>query len=94
MSNGIRFDEYKKKKISNSKLKKEYEKTKSDYDVILDIAGERKKLHITQQKLADMTGIDRADISRIENAEANPTIGTLKKIAKALDRKLVIEFKK
>ena len=40
---------------------------------------------MTQSELAAMTGLDQADISRIERGTANPTERTLLRIAHALD---------
>jgi transcriptional regulator with XRE-family HTH domain len=40
---------------------------------------------MTQAELAAMTGLDQADISRIERGTANPTERTLLRIANALD---------
>ena len=39
---------------------------------------------LTQQALAEMTGISRANIARLETSEKNPTVGTLEKVCKAL----------
>ena len=49
---------------------------------------------ISQSELSDISGIDQSDISKIERGVANPSIGTLKRIAEALDAKLVIKFEK
>ncbi len=40
---------------------------------------------ITQTQLSEMTGIQRPNLSRLENAKTNPNIETLSKIAIALD---------
>ena len=40
---------------------------------------------ITQAQLSEMTGIQRPNLSRLENAKTNPNIETLSKIAIALD---------
>lgn len=46
----------------------------------------RKKKHITQDELAQMSGVSRATISTLENNHtAITTTETLKKIARALD---------
>ena len=45
---------------------------------------------ISQSELAKRTGINQADISRIERGSANPSMATLDRIAKALDAKLSI----
>ena len=47
---------------------------------------------VTQEQLSKLTGIDQSDISKIERGAANPSVGTLKKIAKALGKELKISF--
>lgn len=47
---------------------------------------------MTQAELSVRTGIAQSDISKIERGVANPSVATLKKIADALDAKLVISF--
>jgi transcriptional regulator with XRE-family HTH domain len=48
---------------------------------------------MTHQQLAKLSDIDQAVLSRIEAGKANPSIKTLQRVAKGLDKKLVIEFK-
>lgn len=52
----------------------------------------RAKKGLTQKELASAAGINQADISKIEKGIANPTIGTLKRIASALGTKVQIKF--
>ncbi len=52
----------------------------------------RKYRNLTQQQLADIMGIDRGRISKIENGSANPTVSQLSKLARAMNMKLKIEF--
>lgn len=47
---------------------------------------------VTQTELASMTGIDQADISRIERGTANPSVSTLDRIASALGFKVEINM--
>lgn len=49
---------------------------------------------LTQKDLAKLTGIDQADISKLEQGQLNPSIGLLNRIAKALNANLNIEYKK
>lgn len=44
----------------------------------------RREAGLTQAKLAKLTGIGQADISRIESGRANPTVSTLAVMAHAL----------
>jgi transcriptional regulator with XRE-family HTH domain len=50
---------------------------------------ERKKREISQDKLAKLAGVAYNTIVKIESGESsNPTVGTMKKIAKALQVQL------
>ena len=50
--------------------------------------GKKKEEKISQSKLAEMSGISRTTISRIENGILIPDLITLVRIARALDVKL------
>ena len=52
----------------------------------------RAKANMSQLELAKATGIDQADISKIERGIANPSIATLKRLAKGLNADLVVSF--
>lgn len=47
---------------------------------------------ITQQQLADLTGINQADISRFERGISNPSLATLQRLADGLGMGLSIDF--
>lgn len=87
------FEELKKEILSDPKKKRLYEEIDVEYEIAIAISCARDKIGMTQQQLSKITGIDRSDISRLENAEANPTLSTLQKIADALGKKLEINFK-
>lgn len=67
-----------------------------DYDinqeVIEMIVNERLEAGMTQTILSGITGISQANISKIENGQVEPSITTLKRIADALNKRLVISF--
>jgi len=48
---------------------------------------------ISQSELSEKSGIDQADISKIERGVANPSVYTLKRIAAALGTQLQVAFK-
>src|SRR6266542_3688057 len=58
------------------------------FDAHFRLAGEllalRKARGLTQRQLAQKTGIQQSEISRIEAAHANPTLGTVSVLAGAL----------
>lgn len=50
----------------------------------------RNEQHWGQSYLADLTGIQQSEISRIERGAANPTLATVAKLAKAFGKELKI----
>jgi transcriptional regulator with XRE-family HTH domain len=52
----------------------------------------RNERDMTQKQLAEITGIPQADISRLENGNANPSLRTLQRLAEGLGMKLKVEF--
>ena len=47
---------------------------------------------MSQIELAEKTGMDQSDISKIERGVANPSVSTLAKIAKAFEAELIIKI--
>ena len=56
------------------------------------VAMARANKGLSQTELSKATGIDQSDLSKIERGVANPSVNTLKRIADALDTKLIITF--
>lgn len=53
----------------------------------------RKSRKITQEKLSEIIGVDNGYISKLEVGQNFPSLGTLEKIANALDVELVEFFR-
>ena len=51
----------------------------------MELKIKRKKKRLTQQQLAELVGVDRTLISKIESGAATPSVTTAKKIAAVLD---------
>ncbi|BDF45175.1 transcriptional regulator [Lachnospiraceae bacterium] len=88
----MNLQEMKSEILENAEVQAEYEKLKPEYDVVRAVLEARKKNHLTQQQLADRTGINRADISKLENGSTNPSIALLQRIAEGMDMQLKLEF--
>lgn len=78
--------------LKDEEFRKEYESLEAEFQLIREIIAARKDKNITQKELSDLTGITQGDISKIENGNANPSLKTLKKLAAAFGKKLVISF--
>lgn len=57
------------------------------------IATARESAHLSQPQLAKQSGVQQADISRIERGLGNPTRDTLVKLVDALGMQLVLQPK-
>jgi len=62
----------------------ELEAFRLHFSLARQLAAQRRALHLTQKQLAEQTGIDQAEISRIERGQANPTTATLGALTRAL----------
>lgn len=78
--------------MGNMEFKAEYEKIQPEMDVIRAIVDARISLNLTQKELSERTGIDHADISKLENGTRNPTLNLLKRLADGMGMSLKIEF--
>lgn len=78
--------------MKNPEFAKEYERIQPEMDVIRAIVDARTSKNLTQKQLAERTGINQADISKLENGTRNPSINLLKRLADGMDMKLKIEF--
>lgn len=86
------FRKYLDQQLKNPEFTAEWNALEPEYQIIKAIIAAREEKKITQKELSAKTGITQADISRLENGEANPSLKTLKRVAEALGKKLHIEF--
>ena len=78
--------------LKDREFKREYEKLQPEMDVIRAMVDARISQNLTQKQLSDRTGIDQADISKLENGTRNPTLNLLKRLADGMGMSLKIEF--
>ena len=64
------------------------------YILIKQIKERREMLKITQENLADLSGVGLRTIKQLEAGKANPTYKTLQEIADVLGLELVLQVKK
>ena len=64
------------------------------YDLVQQIKERREILKITQESLADLSGVGLRTIKQLEGGKANPTFNTLQEIADVLGMELVLQVKK
>ena len=78
--------------IKGAGIWKGMDEIQPEMDVIRAMVDMRIKQNLTQKELASRTGIDQADISKLENGTKNPSLKLLKKLAAGMGMQLKIEF--
>ena len=78
--------------LKDEEFRKEYEAIQPEMDVIRAIVDARTSQNLTQKELAERTGINQADISKLENGTRNPSVNLLKRLADGMGMTLRIEF--
>lgn len=86
------FDDMLVDQLKDEEFKKEYEAIQPEMDIIKALVEARTSQHLTQKELAKRTGINQADISKLENGTRNPTVNLLKRLADGMGMTLKIEF--
>ncbi|MBR5116813.1 MAG: helix-turn-helix domain-containing protein [Lachnospiraceae bacterium] len=56
------------------------------------VSAARAKSGLSQKQLAELTGIDQSDLSKIERGVSNPSVSTMERIASALGGSLSISI--
>ena len=80
------FNEFLEKQLRNPKIKAEYDALEPEFTIIQAMIDARRRSGLTQEQLSERSGISQADISRLENGNANPSLKT------GLGMKLRLEF--
>ena len=92
MKERTNYEKFLCEQMKNPEVKKEYDALEAEYAIIQSIIDARKIAGITQKELAERTGINQADISKLENGNGNPSLRTLQRLAAGLGKTLKIEF--
>ncbi len=78
--------------MQDPEFKAEYDALEPEFAIIQAMIDARKASGLTQKQLAERTGINQADISKMENGNGNPSIHTLQRLAKGMGMKLQLAF--
>lgn len=86
------FRNYLNEQLNDSEFEKEWNNLEPEFNIMQAMIDARKSRNMTQKELAEITGIDQSDISKIETGNANPALSTLKRLADGMDMILRLEY--
>ncbi len=88
----IPWEQVRRELLSDHKVKKAYEVLQPEFAIVQAIIDARIKKQITQEDLAKRMGTGQAVISRLENANARPSLSLIQRLADALNLKVELHF--
>ena len=62
-------------------------------DIIKQVKNRREELQVTQETLADISGVGLRTLKQFESGKGNPTLETLTKLADALGMEVSLQVK-
>ncbi len=86
------FKDFLNEQLKDENFKKEYDALRPEMAIIQAMIDARKDSGMTQKELSEKTGINQADISKLENGTANPSLRTLQRLADGMGMVLKLEF--
>lgn len=81
------FSELKAGWMKDSEFRREYERSRPQFELARQIIGARIRSKMSQAQLAKKIGTGQAVISRLEGMNSKPSISLLQRVARALDTK-------
>lgn len=87
-----KYDDFLTEQLQDEEFRREYETIQPEMDVIKALIDARTSRNLTQEELAERTGIHQSDICKLERGVRNPSIKLLQRLAEGLDMVLKIEF--
>jgi len=88
----ISFDKLHEKWMKDPKYRYEYEKLGPEFEIARQILEARTERKISQAELANRMKTGQAVISRLENANAKPSLALIQRLADALNLKVELKF--
>lgn len=86
------YEDHLKESLKDPEFKKIWDESRPDYLLADSLIRARIAKNFSQRTLAKKLKTSQAAVSRVENMTGNPSLSFLKRIAEALNSKLVLRF--
>ena len=88
------YEKHLKQKLSKDSFRKSFEKESQRVKLAYEISQLRKRKKMSQNVFAQKMGTTQSVVARMESGKQNFSVGTLSKIAEALECEVEISFAK
>ncbi len=86
------WPEFRRELLKDPTFKREYDALEAEFQLASSIIERRLARGLSQRQLANRIGTKQPVISRLESGDSKPTLSLLKRVADALDAKVVVTF--
>lgn len=88
----IPFEKLKADLMRDPEFRREYEKLEPEFQIARALIDARIRKKMTQAEIARKAGTKQPVISRLEGAQGSPSLSLIKRIAKALNARLIFRL--
>lgn len=85
------FEKHLQECLKDEDFKKEWEASETEFQIAKMMCMLRAKQGLTQKELAQKSGINQANISKLERGNSNVTLKTIDKLLRSMGQRLKIE---
>lgn len=85
------FDKHLEESLKDEEFKKLWNESEPEFQIAKLVYSLRSELGLTQKELAERTGINQSNISKLEKGNVNITIKTLNKLFNSMGKTLSIK---
>lgn len=78
--------------MKDPEFKAEWDAFEPEFAIMQAMVDARRQSGMTQKQLAEKTGINQADISKLERGNGNPSLRTLRRLAEGMGMRVKIAF--
>lgn len=86
------FDDYLQAQMKDPEFRAEWDALEPEFAIMQAMVDARKLSGMTQKQLAEKTGINQADISKLERGNGNPSLRTLRRLAEGMGMRVKLAF--
>lgn len=87
----IPFSSFKKEVMKRPGVKKLYEESQFEFEILKALIRARAQKKLTQRQLAEKIGVNQSALARFEAGRTNPTLSFLNKVTSGLGLKIVVK---
>ncbi|MDE2079561.1 MAG: helix-turn-helix transcriptional regulator [Patescibacteria group bacterium] len=87
------YTQFKKKALADEQVKASYDLLGPEFALVRALIQKRLAAGLSQSALARKVGTQQSAISRLESGSYNPTVGMLRKVARALGTDVRVSLK-